>query len=335
MNNTSVLKTTHKQDLFSSYITVILNTLYATITAAGVLVNSTTIIVFWRETILRRPFNLLLLNLFVADMMFSLTMQSYIWIDFTKIPQQGRMAGFMCVISVGLALPMVCMTANSLSLVAITLLRYLTIVHNINNSFTTSITFTKAFCAFTWLAGIAVAIPSIGSYKYDHEGAICYRDWPKGVNGQVYSAVTTTMFFGATLLVMIIAYALLALNIWVNSLKSSLRNGVAERAKKSITILLGLLILAVIVCWTPLFLVWFLGRTFDCFPKGVDGEFKRQRWLRISLIVGIINPVLDPIIYAYSCSEYRTGLCKLFRHCKRNRVQVTPDRRNQEIPAQV
>ena len=321
MNNTSLLTAvnTHRE-LFSANITIFLNILYTILSVAGVLNNLITILVFCRERTLRRPFNIILLNLFVADMMYTLTMQSYIWIDFTKIEQRGKVAGFMCAISIGMTAPTVCMAVNFMSLVAITVMRYLSIVRNYSGILVTSKNFIIGFCVFSWLTGAVGIMPSALSFKYNHNENICYRVWPKGINSIVYSAVTTSVFFLATLLIMIVFYMMLALHIWGRSLNSSIRDSVAERTKKSVSVLLGLLILAVAVFWTPFSLMWFLGRTFDYFPKNTDGEFKRQRWLRVAMIFGIANSVLDPLIYAYSSSEYRTGLRKLFRPSNRNRL---------------
>ena len=321
MNNTSLLKAVNKhRELFSANITTLLNTLYAILSIAGVLNNFIVILVFSRERTLRRSFNIILLNLFVADMTYTITMQSYIWIDFMKITQHGKVANFMCAISIGMVAPMVCMTANSMSLVAITVLRYLSIVRNYSGILVTSKSLIIGFCVFSWLTGVAAMMPGALSLKYNHDETICYREWPEGINSAVYSAVTTSIFFVATLLIMMVFYMMLVLHIWGRSLNSSIRDSVAERAKKSVSILLGLLILAVVLCWTPLFMIWFLGRTFDYFPNNADGEFKRQRWLRVAMIFGISNSVLDPLIYAYSSSEYRTGLRKLFRPCNRNRL---------------
>ena len=323
MNNTSLLTAvnTHRE-LFSANITIFLNILYTILSVAGVLNNLITILVFCRERTLRRPFNIILLNLFVADMMYSLTMQSYIWIDFTKIEQRGKVAGFMCAISIGMIAPLVCMTANCLSLAAITVMRYLSIVRNYNGILVTSKNFIKGFCVFSWLTGVVAMMPSALSLKYNHGENICYREWPKGINGIAYSAVTTTLFLLSLLLVMTVSYIMLAFHIWKRSLNSSLRDSVAERTKKSVSVLLGLLILAVVLCWTPFFLIWFFGRTLDYFPKNTDGEFKRHRWMRVAMIFAICNPVLDPLIYAYSSSEYRTGLRRLLRHCTRKRMST-------------
>ena len=321
MNNTSLLKATNKhRELFSANITIFLNILYTILSVAGVLSNFIVILVFCRERTLRRPFNIILLNLFVADMTYTLTMQSYIWIDFTKIKQPGMVAKFMCAISIGMAAPMVCMNVNCMSLVAITVLRYLSIVRNYSGILVTSKNFIVRLCVFSWLTGVVGMIPSALSFKYNHDEAYCYREWSEGINGAVYSAVTTSIFFVAALLIMMVFYMMLAMHIWGRSLNSSIRDSVADRTKKSVSVLLGLLILAVVLCWAPLFMIWFLGRTFDYFPNNADGEFKRQRWLRVAMIFGISNSVLDPLIYAYSSSEYRTGLRKLFHPCNRNRL---------------
>ena len=330
MNNTSLLTAAHKQrELFSANITILLNTLYMILSVAGILNNFIVILVFCRERTLRRPFNMILLNLFVGDMMYSLTMQSYIWIDFTKIRQRGQVAEFICAISIGIAAPTVCMTVNCLSVVAITVMRYLSIVRNYNGILVTSKNFIIGLCVFSWPIGVIVMIPNALSIKYNPDEALCYREWPEGINGAVYSAATTSVFFLAFLLIMMVFYIKLVLHICTQSLNSSIRDSVAERAKKSVSVLLGLLILAVVLCWTPFFTIWILGRTFDYFPKNRDGEFKRQRWMRVALIFGIANPVLDPLSYAYSSSEYRAGLRRLFRHRTRNRLSPECDRGGQ------
>ena len=330
MNNTTFKKVTHKErELFSANITMFLNALYMILSVGGVLNNFIAILVLCRERTLRRPYNMILLNPFVADMIYSLTMQSYIWIDFTEIKQRGKAAGFMCAISIGMIAPMICMTANCMSLVAITVLRYLSIVHNYSGILVTSKNFIIGYCVLSWQTGVVVMMPSALSLKYNHEEAICYRQWPEGVNSTIYSAVTTSVFFLAFLLIMMVFYMKLVLHIWTRSLNSSIRDSVAERTKKSVSVLLGLLILAVIVCWTPLFTIWFVGRTFDYFPKNTDGEFKRQRWLRVAVMFAICNPVLDPLCYAYSSSEYRAGVRKLFRHCTNNRLSPRNDRGGQ------
>ena len=272
---------------------------------------------------------MILLNLFVADITYTLAMQSYIWVDFTKIKHHGKVAGFMCAMSIGLIIPMMCMAANCLSLAAITVLRYLSIVHNYNGILVTSKNFVIGFCVFSWLTGVVVMMPNALSLKYNHNETICYRVWPEGVNSTIYSAVTTSLFPLTLLLIMVVSYTMLAFHVWKQSLNSSMRDSIAERTKKNVSILLGLLILAVAVCWTPFFIIWFFGRALNYFPDSTDGEFKRQRWLRVAMLFGMANPVLDPLIYAYSSSEYRTGLWRFFRHCTSSRSSPGCDRGGQ------
>ena len=184
MNNTSSIPTNRKiRTLFSPVIMTFLTVLYALITWTGILNNFIAILVFCRERELRRPFNIFLLNIFVADMLYSLSTQPYIWIDFTKLDQQGKIAGLLCADFVGLAPQVACVTANALSLFAVTTLRYLSIVRNYQGLFVTSMTFVKLHCAFTWVAGILSTMPNVFSYEYDRKESICYRKWPNAING--------------------------------------------------------------------------------------------------------------------------------------------------------
>ena len=323
MNNSSLLQVAPKQrELFSYDVATSLNAFFAIISLAGALNDLIVILVLCKDRTLRIPYQIILLNLFIADLMFTVTIQPFIWIDLTKIDQKGMMAGLVCASTVGLVLPMVCMTANSFSLFAATVVRYLSIVRNYRGFLVTSKTFTKGFCVFSWITGIFVATPSAFSFRYNHEDFVCYREWPIGINGVLYSVITTGIFFICLLTVMVACYVLLTYHIWKQSLNSTLRDSAADRAKKSVSVLLGLLLLVVVVSWAPLLMVWFLGRTFNHFLDTTDGEFERQRWLRIAITFAMLSPVLDPLIYAYSSSEYRASLVKLFRSIRPNRIDV-------------
>ena len=61
----------------------------------------------------------------MAHMMFRLISQLYIWIDFTRLDQdqQDKVARLLCVVSVGLAPRLACVTTNVYSIFAITTLR--------------------------------------------------------------------------------------------------------------------------------------------------------------------------------------------------------------------
>ena len=280
---------------------------------AGLLNNIVALIVLYRENALQRPYTIILMNLFTADMLSGLSLQPFIWIDPTRTNSEGVMADIICAISVGFAFFVICMSVNSLSLSALTILRYFTIVRDYHGVFATSNKLAKLYCISTWILGALFMSLLASSAKYSQNERICYREWPKGMNGPLFSITTTILSFGVPALLMVFCYPMLLIRIWTQSRATQLNNSVAARAKKSVAILLGLLILSFFICWTPLFTIWFLGRGFNYYANGKEGEYTRQRSLRICMIFILLNSVLDPLIYALSSSEYRRGFIKLFR----------------------
>lgn len=321
LNFTDVVKK-HRQ-LFSPTVTVILNTIYSVICTAGFTNNLLVILVYYKNRSIRRPFNIMLLNLFLADMMTTIAIQPYVWIDFTEITQEGILARVLCASSVGLVLPTICMTPNAISLFVITVLRYCSIVRGYRGFFTSSKNAMKVLCVFTWIPGCILAVPGALSLRYNHQESICYRKWSFGINGKLFSAITTSFLLVGVLLCLVICYIALAIHVCRQSRSPELDESAAGRAKNSITLLLGLLIFAFIICWFPFYMVWFLGRTFDGFSNDADGEFERQRWIRVACIFTVLNTVFDPFIYAYSSAEYRAAFKRCFGQVNSQSVDIT------------
>lgn len=329
MNNSSSSSNDERhRELFSPIAGTLISATYAVISSAGFLNNILVVVVFCRERGLHRTVNFLLFNLFVADLVMTLSIQPYIWLDFTRINLDGMLGGLFCAATVGLILPTVCLLVSAMTLFTVTLLRYAIVVRNYRGVFTTSIRFMKAFSIFTWIVSIAIATPGALSFRYDRKETICYRQWPRGVNAKLYSAITTNIFLCGLLTSMIICYMALAFHVWKHGKRLALSHSAIGRSRKRIISRLGLLILAVIVCWCPWFMVWFLGRTLNYFSADTDGEFQRQRWLRVAMLFAVFNPVLDPLIYAYTSSEYRIGIRNLWAYFQMTRIQPISEPRD-------
>ena len=331
-NSTDYSELTTRQDLFSSSASNAITTIFMIFSFGGFVNNLIVVVVSYKEEARRRPYSIILLNLFIGDMMFGLAIQPLIWIDPTKINHTGRMADFLCAISSGFAFFGICMTINTLSLSALTILRYFTIVRNYRGPFVTSNSAAKVYCIFTWIIGVIITTFSAMSLRHDQKNKICFRDWPKGINGSAFSVITTILLIVIPVSLMILCYTALVFRIWKQSRTTLLHNSVAGRAKKGVAVLIGLLILAFVICWSPLYGLWILGRTFNYFSNGIEGEYERQRWLRITMLFAMFNSILDPLIYAYSSSDYRKGLLnqlrsiqqRYFRSNRSNKVEAAP-----------
>ena len=308
MNSTGGIVVQHH--LFEPKLSRAIDAIYMSISVADIICNSLICLLFYKDKSLRKPFHILLLNLSLADMSSAFTIQPYIWIDFTKL-EASSASGFLCGSSVGLMFFMSSGLTNILTLSAITVIRYLGIVRNYQGIIATSNTIVVIFCFFTWVIGAATNIPNGLSFHYNKFEAICYRHWPKGINGNLYSMLTTFIFMVIPIFAMIICYIALVVHIWKRSFKAPGQNIAAVRARKSVAMLVGLLILAFLLCWSPFFTTWILGRSFNYFLEGADGEYERQRWLRVGMIFALFNSILDPFIYTFSSPEYRKGIIQL------------------------
>ena len=312
MNNTFGNETDgEERHLFNPAATVAINAIYVSISVAAMVCNTLVIVLFAKDKQMRRPFHILLLNISLTDIFSAIAIQPYIWIDFAEIRRAGRAAPVLCAISVGLIFHMACSVTNVVTLCAVTVLRYLSIVKEHRWGILGSKRATIVLCAFAWLTGALMRIPGGLSFKYDYKEAICYRDWPKNIDGRLYSIMTSFIFFLVPFVIMVSSYMSLILHIWKRSRVANGSNLVALRRRKSIVVLLGFLMLANVLCWTPFSLVWVLGRAFNYFANDVDGEYKRQRWLRIAMIFALLNAALDPFIYAFSSGEYRERLLRM------------------------
>ena len=309
--------------LFQNPAATAITALYTTISIFVVLSNFVVCLLVYRDRTMRRPFNIILLNLSLADLVSGFAIQPYIWIDYTQITADGELGGLLCSVSVGLLCFMYCVATAVLSLCAVTILRYLSIVRSYRGFFVTSKNFTDGFCIFTWIAGLGMTIPSGMSFRYDLKKSICHRVWPKGVSGGLFSLLTTLFFMFLPILLMIICYASLVIHIWKRSVAAPERNIAAVRSRKGVAVLLGLLISTLVICWTPFAVVWVVGRSFNYFSDDAKGEHERQRWLRIAMIFALLNTALDPFIYVYSSSDYRKGFMRMLRILRYNQTAVS------------
>ena len=322
--NTSHTITPQRQ-LFDSTASKIIDAIYITISVTGITFNALICLLFYKDKSLRKPFNILLLNLSLVDISSAFAIQPFIWIDSTKL-RGNNTARFLCAISKGLVFFMSSCAANILTLSGITIFRYLSIVKNYQGRLITSKTITVIFCIMTWVIGASTNIPNGLAVQYNEIEAICYRKWPDRVNGSFYSLLTTLLFGLFPTFLAIICYASLVFHIWKRSIEAPDINIAAVRARKRVAILVGLLLLALTICWCPLMTLWILGRAFNYFPKGFDGEYQIQRLQRLLAIFALFNSVLDPFIYIFSCPEYRKGIVKLLFASWRRKMSASSRR---------
>ena len=256
------------------------------------------------------PFNSLLLNLSIADLMADIFSYPYIFIDLTSLRNfSKRRADLACAFTIGLTPFWIVTSVSLLTLCFISMTRYVLIKYPFRHTFLTERAYTNTFLAFVWPISIALPLPNFFSFSYDPKTAICYRVWPNNFNGPVYSACIAVFGIGLPGTLMLFTFISTARSLWKRTLDnvSTPMAGLIKRRKA--VKLLGFLIVAFLVCWGPFFVYFVLSRSVkSAFPDGAEGEYLRMKIIRAVILVALCNTSADPIIYGLRSEEFRKGL---------------------------
>lgn len=300
--------------LFDDELAWTVTSLYLLISVVALFGNSLVVILIFKNKRMRTPFNLLLLNLSIADFMATLMLLPFVIVDYRNLELEGKIAGFVCTISVGLSLFLICGTVNMLTLCAMAITRYNAIVRRFKTHFQFTSKHVKWFAAVSWLAAILTVAPSASSFKYDTKRRLCYRDWPDYLESSAYVVITSCIGFIMPSVLMLVFYFLLTRHLWK---QSTYRGGniAALRARKKVRALLGSLILVYLVCWFPFYLIWLLSYGLKYYDQSARSQRDKFRFQRIAMIFPLLNCVFDPLIYAYRNIEFRHGFKQILLSC--------------------
>ena len=294
-----------------------LNSLMVLATLLGFLGNGLVCHFFAKKSIRLKPFNMLLLNLSIADLLADFFAYPQIFVELTMLRQfSARTADILCAFTIGIT-PFAMVTYVSVfTLTYISVNRYVFIKYPLKTSWFKSKRNTAWFIVAAWIFAIGFVFPNAIAFKYDAKYAVCYRVWPENFNGFVWTVIG--LFFGLILpnITMLLAFIATMRHFRKKTMVTNEDASVLAR-KRGAIILLGFLILAFFVCWGPSFVYLTLSLAVESiWPPGVDGEYVRMRIIRVVFLVALTNSVADPFIYAYKNPEFRkcfTAFCQRFK----------------------
>ena len=334
--------------LFSLPVECLIIALYVVVLFFGICGNAVVCYLFASKRVKCTSFNMLLLNLSVADLLADIFMIPYVFVGPAILRRlSNKNANWICAFTMG-KVPFWVVTAVSLlSLSFISMTRYLQVKYPIAHSKVTSRRGTVISIIIMWLVGLALPAPLLLSFKYKPEIATCHRKWPEGFNGKIYSAATAIIGIVLPTAWMIFTFISTArilrkLNshhVDDNSNTQPLLSTNVVQRRKAVK-LLGGLIIVFIICWSPFFIYWCLsGAAPAVFPQGgAEWDYARMRVHRCCLLVAFCNTVADPLIYALRGEEFRKALRdiiqKLFSKVCHRQVLPTEGRTNKAVPDQ-
>ena len=288
MNNTTVtaVPTTIDIEYFSPAIMITLKTLMVTVTVIGLTGNGLVCYFFATKRVQSTPFNLLLLNLSIADIMADIFTYLQIFVGFDlKLLRNLRksVADFACAFTIGVVPFSIACIVSIFTLTFISINRYVFVKYPLKTAWFKKKRNTVAFIILSWLFATAVMIPNIFSFDFDVKFAVCYRKTTTGLNQLAYGAISFLLFFLIPMVVMIVTFIVTARRLWNSSVPTSGQRSGQEsdqnkglQKKRDAVKLLGMLILLFYACWFPTF-VYLVLSTANFFPDGIEGERIRMK----------------------------------------------------------
>ncbi|XP_077983708.1 cholecystokinin receptor type A-like [Glandiceps talaboti] len=316
--------------------------LYSLIFLLAVVGNILVIVTLVQNKRMRTVTNIFLLSLAVSDLMFALFCMPMTIVG--AILQNFIFGKGFCTI---LPYMQVCSVFVSIwTLVAISMERYFAICQPLTSRGWQTKAHAYKIIAAVWVVGFILFIPTAYFTKltaiYKPHTYKCREKWPTDVSRQVYVTLMFTILMVIPLLVMVVAYALIILELWRGmnyekratsaeqepngsrkaangDSKTTKVRAAAPRstsnnaAKRRVVKMLMVVVLLFFVCWTP---SWCLN---------MWALFDRQAVWKVSALdaaviklLTYISSCVNPITYCFMNKKFRQGFLEAFGCCSKS-----------------
>ena len=310
---------------FSQAEDITLKFFYVLVSLTAITSNSGVCYIIIKYKKIHNTVNLLLLNLAFADIITALGVYPYVFLDLSKISVRSETADLLCGLSTGLIVFFSASLVNLLTLSLLSLSRYTLINHPTKRKWRIKKTSVKWLSIGTWVISFSMLIPNGVSFHYNPENDICWRRWSKGIIPVLYFIATVIVGMVIPLSTLTFTYISTIYTLWfkpsTRRLSRSNSQTSISSSRKRISILLGLLILAYLVCWSPFGIYWLLSAAVNYFPDTVEGQIQMIRIAKYTILVALVNTILDPIVYVYSNRQIKDGARKIIRRATINMVE--------------
>ena len=284
-----------------------LNSLMVLVTLCGLVGNGFVCYFFYKRKVKFTSFNMLLLNLSIADMLGDIFAYPHIFVDLKMLRNVSPYhASVLCAVTIGVTPFGVVTGVTILTIAYIAVNRLVSVRFPFKTAFFKSRKYTSWILLIIWLWSIAYIIPNGFAFRYDYQYAVCYREWPEEINGTAWTMVGLIIAFIGPITIMFASFfATLHKFKLIHSSGSAEQQEAMEKKKRAVK-LLGYLILGYFICWGPSTIYLAVSLMFPkVWPEGVEGQYARMRAIRVTFLITLTNTVLDPIIYGYHNLEFQ------------------------------
>lgn len=302
---------------------VLLAILYGIITFMSLVGNSLVIVTFAFDKHMRSVTNVFILSLAVADLIITLTcIPINLGSAFAKYwifgPFACKLVPFFMTFSVA---------CSSLTLCSIALDRYIAIVHPYKLKFLQNRKPAAIFLVGIWAVSFLCSVPNAVFYtvkkvepkckdESEVENFVCV--WPENkFKLPLELWLTLIVLFIIPLIIMSTTYGLIGYQLWIRKPIGARRNSLRNAdMKKSVIKMLVIVMLAFIICWSPIMVLNSVEKTME----SVNFSKKTVVYLKLYFqCLSMASCCINPVIYTFMNRKFRvkfvTYLC-----CRKNRV---------------
>ncbi|XP_006825008.1 allatostatin-A receptor-like [Saccoglossus kowalevskii] len=324
MNSTTQSNATEEMgsSTISSPVWTYVQTTEIVIAAVGVISNLVVIIVMIGIPHLRSQLTFrLTASLAVADLLASIFLVPRTLRGFFAVP--SGIAGEIYCRTVKATILWVSFVASTYTLIAITMERYVAIVHPLRYSGHKGRVSAVLIIFVVWLLAFIMQSFCVYNNSYNPTIDSCSYKWPFGDWYQTFAGVG--LFFATYFVpgvILLVAYARIFLALRESERK--IGQGSADhgktvtpariRTRKKVIKMFSVVCLAFLICWGPnQFLFLILNFKSEIHVSDVIYNFTR--------VLAGLNSCLNPFIYAFWSKPFRSGIVLIFCRCK-NKVGV-------------
>ena len=297
--------------------------IFCVVVILGCLGNTLVVIVVLKNRDhFRNTTNLFILNLAIADMLFLIFCVPFHAIVYTvpDWPFGDFMCKFVHLVQYS------SMVSSILTLVAMSLDRYLAVGHPIKTKHLRTPWIALFISVITWLIAITIALPWPIVYTvrvYHNHGPIaitvCADDWGGMLSYKpTYFLLLFIFTYALPLFAIFVLSVLMIHQLWVihGPASEGIRHRQSLTAKRKVTRLIIVVVLVFGICWLPKHICWLW---INYFPKYVPFTYTFYYWSITTHILSYANSSMNPVIYAFLSSQFRKGFHKALR-CTGQRI---------------
>ena len=297
-----------------------INSLMVITTLLGAIGNSLVCYFFYKKKVKLTSFNMLLLNLSIADLLADAFAYPHIFVDLRMLRDFSQAdANILCALTIGITPFGVVTGVTILTISYISVNRFVSVRYPFKTSFFKSRKCTAWILVIFWLWSTAYIIPNGFAFRFDYYGAVCYREWPETINGVAWTIVGLFLVLIIPITIMIVSFFSTLHHFKVANVGETVEQRESMERRKRAVKLLGYLILTYFICWGPSSIYLLISIALPkVWPEGDEGQYARMRAIRVTFLITLTNTVMDPIIYGYHNREFQKCFKEVFNAVSRN-----------------